>query len=581
MLGKLLKSQKITMKTLFKISIACLMLISLQLSAKAQTFSFQYDPDDVDVPGANEVPDNVPSIAELPSNDDIISVQSYKMPLPSQEYYVLPVSDMGVPNGTDDYRTGDSEQQYGNSIVFSHNNLNSLILGAYGTNAPLDMSVVKRKNGQQGSVWAYRLGDAAYHEEGRIIIKDDATLDRYLLVGTTNRYGNTCVFAALIKDAGNSISTIWANTYPSSSSVDQIPTSVYRDANGDFVVMGYTGGASSDLFAFVIKNNGVIGSNMIYFDTGLPETSPHISQSAGNGAYMVSYTAGNSNGSAIGVMELSANLGNVLWNNYYLQVGATFNHSVAVFWNGTEYVVGTGHHQVTSGGPHPGFLRLTSTGAVNGLETYSIPENDFYRRTQCMIPAADGEFIIKYLYDDLFGYGLLKVNSNGTLNAPYNTCHMDYPVEVLPVQTLVEHELGFYEFYTTISSYNEDGQDLNGDFYDCAGTSSGTFFIHNPDKVEEPEIMNQSASETATSLEEVGSNQLQVYPNPSNGLFKVSFGIEIPSLIQVTDLSSRVLINITSPSEKETINLRGYDSGIYLLITKRGSQETQTKLVLR
>ncbi len=71
-----------------------------------------------------------------------------------------------------------------------------------------------------------------------------------------------------------------------------------------------------------------------------------------------------------------------------------------------------------------------------------------------------------------------------------------------------------------------------------------------------------------TGMNEGVSSQLKIYPNPSNELlsFELPMGISGTALVQVVDLSGRVLLTKTITHQKQLVNVQMLNNGQYTLL---------------
>ena len=93
-------------------------------------------------------------------------------------------------------------------------------------------------------------------------------------------------------------------------------------------------------------------------------------------------------------------------------------------------------------------------------------------------------------------------------------------------------------------------------------------------------ISNDTICGNGTYVEELESLGITLYPNPSNGIFKLE-GDNLPgSVIKIMDLSGRVLLEQKISNSVETIN---FDSGkgLYLIVIDTGERKVKAKLVIQ
>lgn len=61
-------------------------------------------------------------------------------------------------------------------------------------------------------------------------------------------------------------------------------------------------------------------------------------------------------------------------------------------------------------------------------------------------------------------------------------------------------------------------------------------------------------------------NSISVYPNPSEGIYQIDFAQEnINGLMEVTDMQGRIILQQRIFGANQTIDITGFNNGIYLL----------------
>ena len=68
-----------------------------------------------------------------------------------------------------------------------------------------------------------------------------------------------------------------------------------------------------------------------------------------------------------------------------------------------------------------------------------------------------------------------------------------------------------------------------------------------------------------TEAEIVDCNDIELYPNPTNGKLNIS-GVERGNRIQVFTATGAAIIDINVESALETVSLEGEPSGMYLIV---------------
>jgi hypothetical protein len=88
-------------------------------------------------------------------------------------------------------------------------------------------------------------------------------------------------------------------------------------------------------------------------------------------------------------------------------------------------------------------------------------------------------------------------------------------------------------------------------------------------------------STVSSSIETVTNKRnLQIYPNPSKGLFNLSNPFEGKSFVEIYDLTGILLTKSELNSEYATVDLNDYSNGMYLLKLISGFH-TQKQLLIK
>ena len=548
--------------------------------SKAQSFNKRYDPNDLQVPNKLQLTNNALSIAT--NGSKILSTSNYKTATHTRFMVMDLDAASGAPGSLKLRENQTSIHRTSNSIVYAHNGSDHLSTGFYDdSGAPdINMNVTKRKNNGV-VVWSINLGNSSNTEEGLLIIQDDPNADTYLVIGQSDYFGSISPYIAKIKDNGTSATVIWQNAYTSGSGLDETPTSVYRDVNGDFVVVGQTSGGQNDLFAFTLKANGVATGTWVLYDMGdVDETDPFVIRSAsGAGGYVISYTLGDASTSAIGVMEISSSLTTVFWNNYYNQPNSDKNHAAAIYWNGSKYVVATGHHQTASNSGYPASLRLTVAGAVDAFYAHGTGANT-YLRTQCMIPSGNG-YYMKTMFANLEGYGIIATDLNGTNLTP---CEDEPDMDMSPLTTYMEGYTPHEEDDLSVLTANETTVAVNGEHFKCDFVPFVGTFLPYSDEVSIEERWDAGSSKlevVPTSVSSSEIKQTSIFPNPSEGSFTINFGEELPVWFEVTFLDGKQLLREQPNDQNVQIDLGQYGAGLYVLKVQYGNRQFVERLLVR
>jgi hypothetical protein len=65
-------------------------------------------------------------------------------------------------------------------------------------------------------------------------------------------------------------------------------------------------------------------------------------------------------------------------------------------------------------------------------------------------------------------------------------------------------------------------------------------------------------------------NGLKVYPNPNSGMFTIESILKLDK-IRISDLSVRLIRELSKPSQREVLNFAGLDKGVYIIEIQSGS----------
>jgi hypothetical protein len=86
---------------------------------------------------------------------------------------------------------------------------------------------------------------------------------------------------------------------------------------------------------------------------------------------------------------------------------------------------------------------------------------------------------------------------------------------------------------------------------------------------------------TVSSYTNIDNNvELKIYPNPSNGIFKIENKLNKNMQITVLSISGSVLLNVNATSS-ETLNLTDFNSGIYFIKTKTNNIDYYNKIIIQ
>lgn len=569
-----------------------ILALCLGYSGAQAQYNYRFQPDNVQVPSPLFLPYNVPSIAQ--NGTTLASTANFMSAAGTDENYMLmghSATNLNV-NTLLEHTSTQTARQKANAVTYAYNNTDLQVGGLRTYNISqgnVDMSISKF-DASGNLKYARWIGTAENYEECMMVVPAGPGVygaGSYLVIGVTDEPGTLCPYIAKISDLSSLTNFIveWKKVFKSGYSIDEIPTSVFQESNGTWIVAGHTeGGTANSLFTFAFDNTGATVGNWVNYEvnSGLDETNAFIQRSySGAGGYVMSYTVGDGSGSAIGVMEISNNRSSVYWNNTYYEPYSDQNHSVAIYWTGSQYVVGTGHLQSAYNTGYPGFLRLSISGSVDNFYHYATADGEF-ARTQFMLPIGTSDYALKVLYDNQDGYGLIRTNAagNSTGTCPNNR---DIDLTPLPVQTEVKqftaNDLGYLMWYV------ESLSNVDGDQYDCDGTYLTSYKPYASDKPQDihdmMDVHAPALAGTVTGMETAETSGLKVFPNPSNGTFQIQFGEQIPAFYELTNLNGQRIATGIPTSTNTSLSLENVPKGIYLLRVQFADRQWTQKVSIQ
>ncbi|MGB0897170.1 MAG: T9SS type A sorting domain-containing protein [Flavobacteriaceae bacterium] len=184
------------------------------------------------------------------------------------------------------------------------------------------------------------------------------------------------------------------------------------------------------------------------------------------------------------------------------------------------------------------------------------------------------DFIQNDTYDDTVGLSFQQGVSSGTITAnnviatPKVLCHIKIryvDVNEDPGICFETRPQFLDQFYTACGPttfgfpdcFNEPGEQLFNDTFDCSGAGLGTLTVNNPTY-----------------------QDLVLYPNPTTSTFYIK-GIVDKASIQIYDMSGKVVMNAQTILSNQTINVNRLSVGVYLVTIKTDTGSTIKKLVIK
>lgn len=164
-----------------------------------------------------------------------------------------------------------------------------------------------------------------------------------------------------------------------------------------------------------------------------------------------------------------------------------------------------------------------------------------------------------------------KLHVVGTFSAaggvPVNELAVWDGVNWCRVETDVQNHLTVIR---TIEFY-KDTLFLGGAFYDYENNIVTNKLLKRLTQLENIQCGN------LTSVEQLKTEQIILFPNPTNGLVNLSFGKPVKGKISVNNLMGQLLINESVKGETTTLDLSNFSSGIYFLTFVDESGDVATK----
>ena len=124
----------------------------------------------------------------------------------------------------------------------------------------------------------------------------------------------------------------------------------------------------------------------------------------------------------------------------------------------------------------------------------------------------------------------------------------------------------------------KNGSDFKVLIQNCGGTSARkTNYFSNRNTIEIP---NNNANEELESILKDKNSSLFIYPNPSNGLFKIQSPINI-LFYSVRNIYGSMVISNKTNNQQLTVDISRFPKGVYLLELQRENGEIIAKKILK
>jgi hypothetical protein len=146
-----------------------------------------------------------------------------------------------------------------------------------------------------------------------------------------------------------------------------------------------------------------------------------------------------------------------------------------------------------------------------------------------------------------------------------------------------------------VNLYDDGGRLVSAVAYDGASVSSGVSLEFNMNGMFTGAAVDgvngaytstsgdvgSPGNQSAIGLDELIATEITLYPNPSNGVFRVETGSTEETGIQIIDLNGALIYSVISTDPAVQIDLSNLAAGVYLVKVNTGSEEVIRKMVLR
>jgi len=86
--------------------------------------------------------------------------------------------------------------------------------------------------------------------------------------------------------------------------------------------------------------------------------------------------------------------------------------------------------------------------------------------------------------------------------------------------------------------------------------------------------------DTATDVDEISNEIVSIYPNPSSGLININFDNNTSRLLNIYDLSGKLVLNKTIENSQNQMDLSEQPKGVYFISVTSEGKELTHKLIL-
>jgi hypothetical protein len=428
----------------------------------------------------------------------------------------------------------------------------------------------------------------------------------YLIAGEirTANPGDSDVY--LVKT--NNVGIIqWTKQY--GGAFPDYPNSMVATDDGNYMVVGYTssyGAGNNDIWLLKINTGGDIMWSKTFGGVGDDEGKEIIHLSDGN--YMIvgrtNYTGGANYDGFLKKIDAS---GNEIWTKYYGGSAYENMRSVKQCGDGGFILIG---QTLSYGNGSPGeiyLVRTNSNGDVTWAHTYGGASED---DGNFVLANADGTFTFT-AETNSYGAGdmdvqAMKVDANGTQiwNRYYGGNLKDVSKTIRPTSdggyiiAAISRSFGWINPEMWMVRINGNGDTLwthrYGSYYHdhcyaAKQTSDGGFMVvgHQDDVNGLAHIQfvktNANGTLDPVNVNEISSNELalNIYPNPSKGLFQVQLPNDDKRIISIGDALGNLVKEYNTASNFLTVDLSDKAKGVYFVTIHTGDGIMTKKIVVR
>ncbi len=410
----------------------------------------------------------------------------------------------------------------------------------------IDVKIVKTNNSGD-TLWSKKYGGSRPDYPNRMLATNDGN---YFIVGSTQSFGggDQDIYLLKINPSGD---TLWTKRYGGFGNEDG--NEITATADGNYVIVGGSNSvnlSNNDIQFIKIDPAGSV-IWMKYYGGPDYESARSVKLCLDGGFIIAGKTASTSNSVATLFLVKTDASGDTIWTKKYSGGGNSYEgKSILASSDGTYTLC-----LDDSSGARDSDVRvmkISATGSVLWNKMYGGIDKDIAKMIQ---PTSDGGYIIAsvcrsfgWLSPDMW---LLKLDALGDTTW---TKHYGGP--------------GHEHCYAV-------RQTADGGYVAVGHTKSYT------PNTEIMLIKLDATGKIADGIEEfVVNNSIGIYPNPTDGLFKITFSDPVSSsVITICNLAGQEIV-----SEKinpfQTVDLRGAADGIYFVSVKLNNQLSTKKIIL-